>query len=184
MMVSCVLNGYFEVFEDMWVCVQQVVEKYNYKLNICVKSFVIGCVMVIGYVILIILYYEMVSNLIFGDFVFGVSEVYFVCGFDMNLIVVEIECEEYVYCQIKNCGSVDGIVVYGFCMEDLCIFLLQEIGLLFVVYGCVSSDILSYSWVDVNNCCVFKCVIDFLFDLGYSKIVLFNGFEYMDFVYC
>lgn len=55
-------------------------------------------------------------------------------------------------------------------------------GLFFVVYGCFLGVGDDYSWVDVNNCCFFKWVIEFFFDFGYCCIVLINGFEDMDFV--
>ncbi len=181
--VSRALNGYPEVSEDTRVRVQHAAEKHNYKPNTRAKSLATGRTMAIGHVIPITSYHEMVSNPIFGDFVSGASEVYSARGFDMNLTVVEIEREEYAYRQIKNRGSVDGIVVHGPRMEDSRIPLLQEIGLPFVVHGRASSDTSSYSWVDVNNRRAFKRATDFLFDLGHSKIALLNGLEHMDFAH-
>ena len=181
--VSRALNGYPEVSEDTRIRVQLAAEKHNYRPNTRAKSLATGRAMAIGHVIPISSGHEMVSNPIFGDFVSGASVVYSAQGYDMHLTMVETDRQEQAYRQIKNRGSVDGIVVHGPRMEDPRIPLLQQIGLPFVVHGRASKDTSSYSWVDVNNRRAFKRATDFLFDLGHKRIALLNGLENMDFAH-
>lgn len=75
-----------------------------------------GWFMVIGYVILWLIYEMM--NLIFFEFIVGVGEIYVEYDYDMILFVVDDYKEEDVYCQIVLCKKVDGVIIYGFGVNE------------------------------------------------------------------
>jgi LacI family transcriptional regulator len=178
--VSRALNGYPEVSEATRKRVQAAAEAHGYRPNIRARSLATGRAMAIGHVIPLTSRHEMV-NPVFADFIAGAGEVYSARGYDMLISLVPDEEQERAYRELKNKGSVDGLIVHAPRSGDRRIHLLTEIGLPFVVHGRATDAEDPYCWVDMNNTHAFRRATDLLLDLGHRRIALVNGLETMDF---
>ena len=179
--VSRALNGFPEVNEATRQRVQAVAEAHNYRPNQKAKSLATGKSMQIGHVIPFSAQHDMVSNVVFSDFIGGAGEVYAQNGYDMLLSLVDFENQERAYRELARKGSVDGLIVHGPTQNDPRIALLQELGIPFCVHGRSTHVTTPYNFVDVNSTRAFRRATEFLLDLGHTRIGLINGSERMDF---
>ncbi len=179
--VSRALNGFPEVNEATRKRVQAAAEAHNYRPNQKAKSLATGKSMQIGHVIPFSPQHDMVSNVVFSDFIGGAGEVYAQHGYDMLLSLVNFDDEERAYRELARKGSVDGIIVHGPTQDDPRIGLLQELGIPFFVHGRSTDVTTAYNYLDVNSKSAFRRATEFLLDLGHERIGLINGSERMDF---
>ncbi|MCB1335899.1 MAG: substrate-binding domain-containing protein [Maritimibacter sp.] len=178
--VSRALNGYPEVSESTRKRVREAAETHGYHPNTRARSLATGRAMAIGHVLPLSSKHEMM-NPVFTDFIAGAGEVYSAHGYDMLLSVVPDELQERTYRDLRNKGSVDGLIVHAPKLAEQRIHLLNEIGIPYVVHGRASDSNEPYAWVDMNNTHAFKRATDFLLDLGHRRIALVNGLADMDF---
>ncbi len=179
--VSRALNGYPEVNEATRQRVQAAAEAHNYRPSQQAKSLATGKSMQIGHVIPFSAQHDMVSNVVFSDFIGGAGEVYAQHGYDMLLSMVNFDDEERAYRELVRKGSVDGMIVHGPTQDDPRIALLKELDIPFFVHGRSTHVTTPYNYLDVNSKSAFRRATDFLLDLGHERIGLINGSERMDF---
>lgn len=178
--VSRALNGYPEVNEETRRRVQDAARLHDYHPNTRAQSLALGRAMAIGHVIPVSTNNEIV-NPIFGDFIAGAGEVYSQAGYDMVLSVVSDEAELAAYRKLRARQSVDGVILHAPRRDDPRLSVLAELRLPFVVHGRATGSEIPYSWVDVNNKRAIFRAVQFLMELGHSRIGLINGRENMDF---
>jgi len=178
--VSRALNGYPEVNEATRARVVDAARRHDYRPNMRAKSLATGRAMAIGHVIPVSTRHEIV-NPVFADFIAGAGETYARAGYEMLLSVVNDGEEARIYQELKNRGSVDGVIVHGPRAADPRIDMLHQIGLPFVVHGRATGSNVPYSWLDINNRSAFRRATEFLLDLGHRRIGLINGLEWMDY---
>lgn len=178
--VSRALNGYPEVSEATRARVIEAARRHDYRPNTRAKSLATGRAMSIAHVIPVSNRHEIV-NPVFADFIAGAGETYVKAGYEMVLSVVNDGDEARMYQDLRNRGSVDGVIVHGPRAADPRIEMLHRIGLPFVVHGRATGCEVPYSWLDINNRRAFQRATDFLLDLGHRRIGLVNGVEWMDY---
>jgi len=178
--VSRALNGYPEVSEATRKRVHEAAEAHGYRPNTRARSLATGRAMTIGHVIPLSSRHEMM-NPVFSDFVTGASEIYSARGYDMLLSIVPDELQEQTFRDLRNKGSVDGLIIHAPKLAEQRIHLLNEIGIPYVVHGRASDSVEPYCWIDMNNTHAFRRATDFLLDLGHRRIALVNGLADMDF---
>ena len=179
--VSRAINGFPEVSEKTRKRVKQAAHEFGYSPSNSAKSLATGRSYTIGHVVP--QSHQELLNPIFGDFIAGAGSVYSERGYRMLLNMAPDGREHETYREFVRQRSVDGVIVHGPRMEEPRVGLLKEIGLPFVVHGRVGGSEHDYSYLDVNNRRAFRRAVEYLINLGHTRIALLNGLKTANFAY-